>query len=75
MSDEKVEGIATIEGSPRFIIQFKKPLTAEMAQRFSAMWRESVESGNPIVLDADVRIFAINSEGKWALLDESWVLP
>jgi hypothetical protein len=61
--------------TPSFIIQFDRELSSAQARRFQDAWVEAAMSGKPLVLGPGTKVFALNSEGKWALLDSSAVLP
>ena len=61
--------------SPKFIIIADRTMSPTMCERFKAIWNEAAEAGKPIVLDGGFKVFAVNSEGQWSLLDSSTVIP
>lgn len=76
MSDhEKIDAPVELQGSPKFIIRSRKPLRTEVAHRLAEVWKAAVKYGEPVILDSEFEIFAMNADGKWALIDSSQVLP
>jgi hypothetical protein len=72
---EKIDAPVELQGSPKFIIRSRKPLRTEVANHLAEVWKRAVKYGEPVILDSEFEILAMNADGKWALIDSSQVLP
>jgi hypothetical protein len=61
--------------SPSFIIQLDAGYSPTQVERFQERWAAAGKEGKPFIVGPGTKVFALNSDGKWALLDSSAVLP